>query len=138
VLKTAFDLKSSAYLTTLLVLLHAGAILFLCLLSLSIGLIIGAACLAAVSLLFTLRRHALRLEKAAIIRIHRISEDCWHLYDRADRCWQAELSNKSLRSLPLILLNFKIPGRRFMLPVLIVRDTLAHDDFRRLSVLLLM
>ena len=127
------NLTPSYLLAALLVFLHAGAIIILCKLSIpkifSVGLII----ICVFSLFYTLCQQVFRLGSKTIIKITH-TDGTWLLTDRKQQIWPAVLKNDSIRTLPLMLLNFKLANQRTKHSIIILRDSLDADSFRRLRV----
>ncbi len=131
-----FTLKPSHTFFVLLLLLHAGAIVIAwCLvMPIILSLIITVSCL--VSLWRALQQHVVRKSDKAIVKLWRGQDGKWQLQRYDGSVESGELGDGSIRSNTFVLLNFKMQNKRFKLPVLIWRDALDADSFRRLRVLL--
>jgi hypothetical protein len=132
-----FSIKSSRILFMLLLLLHAGAIVIAWTLTMpiAVSIIITTGCL--VSLWFNLHKHVFRTkDKQAIVKLWPEQDGKWQLQNVKGEIYSGELSGGSVKTNAFVLLNFKIPNKRFKLPVVIWRDALDADSFRRLRVLL--
>jgi toxin CptA len=130
-----YVLKPSRFLFTLLLLLHAGAVAITWWMTpVALALLITMGCLA--SWWSTMQRHVSRKTAKAIVKLWPTQDSKWELESYSGKIYSGELGNGSVRSKWFVLLNFKIPHKRFQLPVLIWRDALDTDSFRRLRVLL--
>lgn len=131
-----FILKPSYSLIIVLILLHMSAILILILLSTSwkFIVIVGSLCLA--SLMVTVI-NAGRWHNKSIMELNYDAPGSWRLINKAGDCWHGQLHRSSIKTPLLVLLNFKRTDSFFKLPVVIPRDALASEEFRRLRVLLL-
>ena len=131
------ELRPSPLLATLLALGHGlgAALMWATPLGLAarfvISIILGA------SLLFHLRRDALRTASAAIVRV-RFDPNCKCSYQLRDGPWQdATLLGSSMVTPWLSVLNFRPEGSRWRSrSAVLLPDAVDREDYRRLRVLL--
>lgn len=88
--------------------------------------------LLLVLFLILLLKHAWAGNQA--VELHRSAQGEWQLFSKQQK-WQAQLLAGSVVTSLFAVLQFKLEGAGHC-PVVIFRDSLAHDDFRRLRVCL--
>jgi hypothetical protein len=128
------NLKPSPTLSTLLVILHGGAIGILWYMPIPILLASTLTGLCGISLGITLCRHTLRITNKAIVQLWEEPANNWKLKDRSGRIYLGTLSGDVLRTTQCVLLRFNVFHSRFKLPIIIWRDALDDDSFRRLRI----
>jgi len=128
------DLRASKSLTVLLLSIHMGAITVLCWVPIPIWIKLIAITFCLWDLTRLLRLHIFRNTALAIIKFTINSEQQWWLIDYQGQSHLASLQGNSFMTAYLIILNFKINGSRVKKSVVIARDSVDRDSFRRLSV----
>jgi toxin CptA len=97
---------------------------------------LSLAALMAMSLAFTVRRHALLASAASVRSIEIHEEDRAAVHTRAGGWQEARVLGTTYVSPLLTVLNFRVAGRVFAQHAVIVPDNVDGDAFRRLRVLL--
>ena len=133
----SLDLRPSRHCAGLSLIIHGGALIIVMGLSVALPAKLGLILVCLASFCYVLRLHALRLAKTAIVSMWHEDEDRWQLMNRQGEVVKGRLSGSSLLTTHLIILNFVVSSRRFMLPIVLFQDALLPRDFRRLRVHLL-
>lgn len=136
-LKQPVILKPSYLLAIFLLFTHLGALIALISLSLPWFTVLAISILAVISLIHNIRHYALRLNAKAIVKVWLKNNDEWLLQDRQGNVLTARLMQNSYRSLYLVILNFKILESKKKISVIILPDSLTHNEFRQLRSALL-
>lgn len=129
-------LRSSNYLTALLLFNHLGALSILLSLDLINWFVVLGSVVCIFSMLCTLRYHAWRVASDAIVEFWPKRDGQWILQDRRGRKKIVKLCGDSVVTRYFILLNFKVSGSYKKVTVVLCPDALGWDNFRRLRVLL--
>lgn len=129
----------SLWLGVLLLLAHGGSLGVLFLVPLPVYAAWAAALIVLASMAWGIRRHALRLDRNAIVRLVWDADDAWLLVTAAGRELAAVLMTSSYVHPWLAVLNFQTEGtgvRRLWRrrSVVLLPDALDAESFRRLRV----
>lgn len=130
--KEKLELRPSYLLTLFFVLIHGGAIVGLLCLSLPwwfAGVLVG---LCGYSLIMTTRRYALLSSTNAIVKLWPLEGEHWQLETRYGQILSTKLRGDSICSAQVVMLNFDSLGKRRSITVLLLRDSLEENSFRRL------
>lgn len=130
----SFTLKSSRLLFIWLLLIHGGAIMILFCLPLAwwfTGILLSGCLL---SLYYNIRVHAWRNHKTTINKFWRTETNQWQLQDNHGAIYPAELRKDHLRTRYWVLLNFQRSKPHARKSLLIPRDALDVESFRRIRV----
>jgi len=131
-----FDLKPSRQLLGILVMAHGLALAMVLLVALPPGAKAAAAALVSLSAYYYARREALRVASDAIIALHLGAARACTLETVEGACWEGDVLNTSFVSARLAIVNVRLAEKRTVRHVVVLSDTLAMEDFRRLRVLL--
>ncbi|HCA26203.1 MAG TPA: hypothetical protein DEP05_00870 [Betaproteobacteria bacterium] len=131
-----FDLKPSRQLLGVLVMAHSLALVMVFLAALPPGVKAAAAALVLVSAYYYVRREALRAAPDAIVALHLGAARACTLETVGGACWEGNVLNTSFVSAKLAIVNVRLAAKRKVRHVVVLSDTLAAEDFRRLRVLL--
>jgi toxin CptA len=130
----AATLTPSPLLAGLLLGMHGMCALLLWLLPLSRPLQLTLLLMLAASLTYHWLRDVLLRLSDSVSGLHLATDGTFSVRLRHDDWVPAEVLGSSFVRPWLTVLNLKLEGRRSMLPVVLLPDTLNHDDFRRLRV----
>jgi hypothetical protein len=128
------ELRSSRQLALILGCAHLGAWLALAMLPTAFWLQACGGAALLLSAAHSIHRYALRRGRHAAVALHftdreqlrvRMCDDSWHT---------GHVLGSSTVGTSLTLLNIALDGRRLPLHVVLMSDSLASDDFRRLRV----
>ncbi len=128
--------KPVHWLGSMLWLMHGGAIISLCSLSLPCWLILPGLVLCVVSGIYHSRQHWLLLAKKSIRHLSLLDTNQWLLQQRDSQQYLAILQGDSIVSASFILLNFKIIGKRRCQSVMLTQQSLPAEQFRQLQICL--
>jgi hypothetical protein len=126
------QLRPSLYLLALLLFLHGGALAIIWYLSVPLLLAAIITVLCLFSLWQTLAIHVLRNSKKAITQLRKENDGQWELKTRSGKVFSARLRGDSICTTHCVLLNFRIAGKHLPLSVVIWRDAVDNESFRRL------
>jgi len=126
------DIRPSRYLACILLLVHGAAVIAISNLELAIWSTIGLVLLCIASLVYTLRRQALRLASKSTIRIWQEDDGHWYLMDKQGHITQANLAKDTYISTYMLVLNFKLETQRLLHPVVLLLDSTTTKDFHHL------
>ncbi len=87
------------------------------------------------SFIYSLRRYVFFIDRRSVIRCWREMDGNWCIQFRNGHVCSANLLENSFRSRYLMLLNFKVTGRRFPIVLPLAFDSASKDVFRKLRVL---
>ena len=134
IFKQWLDIRPSRYLALFLLLLHGGALLVVMNLLVPLPVQLSLVGVCVLSFIYNLRLHALRLSPQAIIRLWQQEDGQWQLMNRQGQTFSGTLLGDSYLAQHILVLNFKIPHKRFITPLVLFSDALASKEFRRLRV----
>lgn len=83
-----------------------------------------------------IRLHGLKMGPTAVVELHKLNEVDWRIHLASGEERLATLAVDSIFTASLLILNFNSYGKKNKITVMIARDSLAPDQFRRLKVLL--
>lgn len=138
--KLNLNLRRSWYLTGFLIVTHGGALVILPFLSIPLGFCAFLSLLTIASFVSTWQKHAWRFSEKAIVYLQSAMENQWFLTCRSGAVIQARLCGDSVVTPAVAVLHFKVQypqnivQRLQIIPVIICKDTLHKDEFRRLRV----
>lgn len=127
-----YRLRSSYYLAILFLIIHGGAIAFLCFLPWPwwTRLLLTLACLMSLIILFC--QHILLNNPHSIIGFWQKS-GCWQLKDNRGEIKQFTLAEDSICTRYFILLNFRLlTKKKTKISLIILPDSLRPNEFRQL------
>lgn len=127
------DLQVSVYFVISLLCIYLGAIACLSMTTLSAWIKVMIVIFCCLNFLRILYRQGLYLANRSIISIQISPSGQWQVCLRNGNVLQATLASNSFVSAYLCLLNFKVLGYVFFPSVIIFRDTVDRDSFRRLN-----
>lgn len=128
------ELRPSRQLALLLGCTHLGALLALAMLPVMFWLQAGGATLLLLSAVHSIRHHALRRGRNAVVALHFIDREQLRV-KMHDQTWRTgHVLGSSTVGASLTLLNIAIEGRRLPVHAVLLGDSLSAEDFRRLRV----
>jgi hypothetical protein len=128
------ELRPSRQLAVILGCAHLGALLVLTMLPVALWLQIGGAIVLLLSAAYTIRRHAWRRGRRAVTALHFIDREQLRVRMH-DGTWHAgRVLGSSTVSAPCTVLNIRLTDHRLSLHTVIMNDSMATEDFRRLRV----
>ncbi len=127
-------LKRSFILSALLLFLYGGATVCVLLLAWPWWLKLGAGVMLALSLVNVLKRHILLSGHGAVVSLCCDDGERWRLQSASGEWSEAALVSGTSMQPWLVVLNFRIEGRRRLLPVVVMSDSTDSTTFRRLNV----
>lgn len=128
----AATLTPSRLLAGLLMGMHGVCALLVLLLPLAWPLQLTLLMIVAASLAYHWLRDVSQRLPASVNGLHLATDGTFSVRLRQGDWVSAEVLGTSFVKPWLTVLNLKLEGRRFMLPVVLLPDALNHDDFRRL------
>lgn len=133
-IKTPFILQSSQLTRYFLILVHALSILVVFLLPLPIGLKYGLGALCLLNLVDSWRKYVSLKGQRVITKLWQRNSRFWQLETAQGERFIAKLSGESICTPLLVVLNFRRPKQWFATSVVIPKDAMDADSFRRLRV----
>lgn len=130
------DLAPSKYLAATLVAVHTGSVLVLIPLAMPLLSKLTIAIAVGATLARALRSAALLRSRISIVALEFHEENLVALRTREGRWHTARILGTTFVSPLVTVLNLRVAGRRLVQHVVIVRDSVGAEDFRRLRVLL--
>jgi toxin CptA len=113
---------------------HLGALLVLVLLPVALWLQAGGAVLLLSSAAYAIRRHAWRRGRSAVTALHCIDREQLRVRMH-DGTWHAgRVLGSSTVGTICTVLNIRLTDHRLLLHIIIMNDSVAAEDFRRLRV----
>ena len=135
-MRVTLDLGRSLELAALMVFLHALALATVLTAPLHPALALGAALVLLVSLVAVLRNDCLRAGPRAVVRVQVAADGTLALVDASGTRCAGEVLPGSYVVPWIVVLRFRLEGRRRAGTLAIVRDAAAPDGLRRLRILL--
>lgn len=126
------SLRPSRNLICLLVFIHLGAILCVCLSAAPIWLKLPALFITGFSFLLTIKRYGLLQHPSAIVALWTAATGEWYLRAQNGKVYSAHLQGSTLLTRSLVIMNFKRIDKWFGQTVILLPDTLEATTFRRL------
>lgn len=131
---TKLQLHTSYNLLILLLILHLGALCIIGLVKLPILVKLMLIPLVSLGGYCSIKQHVFLRGRQSIIQFWQERDGSWQLQDFAGTVWSAKLSPNSICTLYGLLLNFKLDNKHKHTAIIILRDALSADEFRRLRV----
>ena len=124
-------MRPSRYLAAAMIVLYGATLVLLMLYALPWWLksLIATAIMA--SFWFSWRRHVILSSPKAVTEVQWTGDE-WRVYTAPGRETAASLLGTTFVHHRFLVLNFKVPGERWIWPVLILPDSTEADYFRRL------
>lgn len=124
--------RRSVALFIMFVLLHSAALLVLIVAPLLWQVRFFLMIVLFVSFIYTLRRHVFFFDQRSVIRCWCEADGTWKIQWRNGFVGSADLLRNSFISRYLMLLNFKINGRRFPISLPLAFDSASKETLRQL------
>lgn len=133
-IKTPFILQSSRLTRYFLILVHALSFIVLFSLPLAPGWKYGLSVLCLLNLVDSWRQYVCLKGRKAVIQLSQRHAHFWQLETAEGERFLARLAGESICTPWLVVLNFRQPKQWFATSVVIPRDAMDADSFRRLRV----
>lgn len=133
-----FELKPSAILAALLLILHGGAIIILFWISWPFWIKSSLILICIGDFILQWQRHARLSNKSSVTHFWLESNGTWNLQYQDGKVAMGVLQGDSVCTVYFVLLNFKIENKRWRTSIIILPDAMHKDNLRRLRVLLRM
>jgi len=135
-LKVRFSLKPSPSLGVLFLSIHLGAIFGVVFANIWVGVKLGLIFFVLMNLVAVIRVYVLYGGRSSVIEFGSIGAREWGLKLFSGKDIVSGIKHPVFLSNYLIIINFISNGRGFSRVVLIAKDSLSEDSFRKLKVLL--
>lgn len=123
------ELQSSKILALILIAVHGGALMSLNISSLPIAIRMILAALIVLSGVLTLNKYHFLQN---IVGIKTDKKNQWSLINSSGEIISAQLKGDSICTQWLVILNFRVQDVKKIYSIVILPDSLDHDNFRRL------